>query len=154
MSDLAVRVQSDLVAAMKHKDELTLSVLRMLKSSIQLMQVEKGKDHELTDDDVLVLVRRLIKQRVEAAEMYKSGGANDRAERELAEAKVLEAYQPAQMSDEDVAALVAKIAAEVGAKGPKDMGKVMGKVMAAVKGQADGNRVKAAVQQHLASLAQ
>ena len=154
MSDLAVRVQSDLVAAMKNKDELKLSVLRMLKSSIQLMQVEKGKDHELTDDDVLVLVRRLIKQRVEAAEMYKSGGANDRAERELAEAKVLEAYQPAQMSDEDVAALVAKIAAEVGAKGPKDMGKVMGKVMAAVKGQADGNRVKAAVQQHLASLAQ
>ena len=110
-------------------------------------------------------MRRLIKQRVEAAEMYKVGGANDRAERELAEAKVLEAYQPAQMSDEDVAALVAKIAAEVGAKGPKiaaevgakgpkDMGKVMGKVMAAVKGQADGNRVKAAVQQHLASLAQ
>lgn len=154
MSDLAVKVQSDLVAAMKNKDELTLSVLRMLKSSIQLMQVEKGKDKELTDDDVLVLVRRLIKQRVEAAEMYKTGGANDRAERELAEAKVLEAYQPAQMSDEDIAALVAKIAGELGAKGPKDMGKVMGKVMAAVKGQADGNRVKAAVQQHLASLAQ
>ena len=154
MSDLAVKVQSDLVAAMKNKDELTLSVLRMLKSSIQLMQVEKGKDKELTDDDVLVLVRSLIKQRVEAAETYKAGGANDRAERELAEAKVLEAYQPAQMSDEDIAALVAKIAGELGAKGPKDMGKVMGKVMAAVKGQADGNRVKAAVQQHLASLAQ
>ena len=58
------------------------------------------------------------------------------------------------MSDEEIAALVAKIAGEAGAKGPKDMGKVMGKVMAAVKGQADGNRVKAAVQQHLASLAQ
>lgn len=154
MSGLAARVQSDLVAAMKHKDELTLSVLRMLKSSIQLMQVEKGKDHELTDDDVLVLVRRLIKQRVEAAEMYKSGGANDRAERELAEAKILEAYQPAQMSDGEIAQLVAKIAGELGAEGPKDMGKVMGKVMAAVKGQADGNRVRAAVQNYLAGLAQ
>lgn len=152
MSDLAVRVQSDLVAAMKNKDELRLSVLRMLKSSIQLMRVEKGKDKELTDEDVLVLVRRLIKQRVEAAEMYKSGGADDRAERELAEAKVLESYQPAQMSDEEIAQLVAKIAGEAGANGPKDMGKVMGKVMAAVKGRADGNRVKAAVQQHLASL--
>ena len=97
---------------------------------------------------------RLPQNAEEAAEMYKAGGANDRAERELAEAKVLEAYQPAQMSDEDIAALVAKIAGELGAKGPKDMGKVMGKVMAAVKGQADGNRVKAAVQQHLASLAQ
>lgn len=154
MSDLAVKVQGDLVAAMKNKDELTLSVLRMLKSSMQLMQVEKGKDKDLTDEDVLVLVRRLIKQRIEAAEMYKSGGADDRAERELAEVKVLEAYQPAQMSDGEIAQLVAKIAGEVGAKGPKDMGKVMGKVMAAVKGKADGNRVKAAVQQHLASLAQ
>ncbi len=154
MSDLAVRVQSDLVAAMKNKDELKLSVLRMLKSSIQLMQVEKGKDKELTDEDVLVLVRRLIKQRVEAAEMYRNGGANDRAERELAEAKVLEAYQPAQMSDEEIAQLVAKAAEEVGAKGPKDMGKLMGRVMAAVKGQADGSRVRAAVQQHLAAIAQ
>lgn len=154
MSALAAKVQSDLVAAMKDKDELTLSVLRMLKSSIQLMQVEQGKDHELTDEDVLVLVRRLIKQRVEAAEMYRSGGADDRAGRELAEAKVLEGYQPAQMSDEEIAQLVAKIADETGAKGPKDMGKVMGKAMAAVKGRADGNRVKAAVQQHLASLVQ
>ena len=154
MSSLAARVQSDLVAAMKHKDELTISVLRMLKSSIQLMQVEKGKDHELTDDDVLILVRRLIKQRAEAAEMYRSGGADDRAERELAEAKVLEGYQPAQLSDEEIAQLVAQIADETGAKGPKDMGRVMGKAMAAVKGRADGNRVKAAVQQHLASLVQ
>lgn len=154
MPGLAAKVQSDLVAAMKHKDELTLSVLRMLKSSIQLMQVEQGKDHELTDEDVLVLVRRLIKQRVEAAEMYKSGGADDRAERELAEAKVLEGYQPAQMSDEEISQLVAKIADEAGAKGPKDMGKVMGKAMAAVKGKADGNRVKAAVQRHLAAIVQ
>ena len=90
MSDLAGKIQSDLVAAMKNKDELKLSVLRMLKSAMQLAQVEKGKENALTDDDVLVLVRRLIKQRVEAAEMYKSGGAADRAERELAEAQVLE----------------------------------------------------------------
>ena len=154
MPSLAAKVQSDLVAAMKEKDELKLSVLRMLKSSIQLMQVEKGKDYELTDDDVLVLVRRLIKQRAEAAEMYKSGGAGERAERELAEAKVLEAYQPAQLSDDELSCLVAQIADEAGAKEPKDMGRVMGKVMAAVKGRADGNRVKTAVQQHLASLVQ
>ncbi len=154
MSDLAVRVQSDLVAAMKHKDELTLSVLRMLKSSIQLAQVEKGKDKELTDEDILVLVRRLIKQRAEAAELYRKGGADDRAERELAEAKVLEAYQPAQMSDEEIAEIAAKTAEEIGAKGPKDMGKVMGKAMAAVKGRADGGRVKSAVQRYLVSLAQ
>lgn len=154
MSDLVAKVQGDLVAAMKNKDELKLSVLRMLKSSIQLAQVEKGKNAALTDDDVLALVRRLIKQRAEAAEMYKSGGAADRAERELAEIKVLEVYQPAQLSDGELMEAVVKAAQEAGAKGPKDMGKVMGKAMAAVKGRADGNRVKAAVQQHLASLVQ
>ncbi|MDO5114747.1 MAG: GatB/YqeY domain-containing protein [Synergistaceae bacterium] len=153
MSDLAVKIQSDLVTAMKNKDELKLSVLRMLKSAIQLAQVEKGREVSLSDDDILVLVRRLIKQRAEAAEMYKSGGAGDRAARELEEIKVLEAYQPAQLSDEDILKIVARIAEESGAAGPKDMGKMMGKTMAAVKGQADGNRVKAAVQQYLSQLA-
>lgn len=154
MSDLAGKIQSDLVVAMKNKDELKLSVLRTLKSAMQLAQVEKGKENALTDDDVLVLVRRLIKQRVEAAEMYKSGGAADRAERELAEAQVLEIYQPAQLSDEDILKIVAKVAEETGAAGPKDMGKMMGKTMAAVKGQADGNRVKSAVQHYLNQLVQ
>ncbi len=154
MSDLANKIQNDLVAAMKNKDELTLSVLRMLKSAIQLAQVEKGKDNALTDDDVLALVRRLIKQRIEAAEMYKNGGAADRAERELAEVKALEAYQPAQLSDEDILKVVVRVAEETGAKGPKDMGKMMGKAMAAVKGQADGSRVKSAVQQYLNQLVQ
>ena len=154
MSDSAGKIQSDLVASMKNKDELKLSVLRMLKSAMQLAQVEKGKENALTDDDVLVLVRRLIKQRVEAAEMYKSGGAADRAERELAEAQVLEIYQPAQLSDEDILKIVAKVAEETGAAGPKDMGKMMGKTMAAVKGQADGNRVKSAVQHYLNQLVQ
>ena len=152
MSDLVARIQNDLVSAMKHKDELKLSVLRMLKAAVQFAQIEKGKDNELTDDDVLVLVRRLTKQRHEAAEMYKSGGALDRAQRELDEARVLEDYQPAQLSDGDIAKIVADTAAQVGASGPKDMGRMMGKVMAAVNGQADGNRVRAAVQAYLASL--
>lgn len=154
MSDLGNRIQSDLISAMKHKDELTLSVLRMLKSAEQLAQVEKGKGSELTDEEILVLVRRLIKQRVEAAEMYRSHGAGDRADRELAETKVLEVYMPVQLSDEDIMKAVAAVAQETGAKGPKDMGKMMGKTMAAVKGQADGNRVKAAVQKYLSELAQ
>jgi len=68
--------------------------------------------------------------------------------------KVLEAYQPAQLSDEDILKIVAKVAEETGAAGPKDMGKMMGKTMAAVKGQADGNRVKSAVQQYLSQLVQ
>ena len=152
MSNLVTQIQNDIIAAMKSRDELKLSVLRMLKSAIQLAQIEKGKDTPLTDDDVLVLVRRLIKQRIEAAEMYKAGGVADRADSELAEAKILEVYQPAQLSDEDLAKIVAEIASQIGASGPKDMGKMMGKVIAAAKGQADGNRVKAEVQKYLSSL--
>mgnify|MGYP003620120359 FL=1 len=152
MSNLVTQIQNDIIAAMKSRDELKLSVLRMLKSAIQLAQIEKGKDTPLTDDDVLVLVRRLIKQRIEAAEMYKAGGVADRADSELAEAKILEVYQPAQLSDEDLAKIVAEIASQIGASGPKDMGKMMGKVIAAAKGQADGNRVKAEVQKYLSTL--
>ena len=149
---LLSQIQSDLVQAMKDKDDVKLAVLRMLKSAVQLAQVEKGKDAEFTDDDVLLIVRRLIKQRNEAAELYKSGGAADRAERELAEAKILEVYQPAQLKDEELEKLVAEAAQSAGASGPKDMGRVMGKAMAAVKGQADGNRVRRAVQKYLSSL--
>ena len=149
---LLSQIQSDLVQAMKDKDDVKLAVLRMLKSAVQVAQVEKGKDAEFTDDDVLLIVRRLIKQRNEAAELYRSGGAADRAERELAEAKILEVYQPAQLKDEELEKLVAEAAQSAGASGPKDMGRVMGKAMAAVKGQADGNRVRRAVQKYLSSL--
>lgn len=152
MSTLMQQIQDDLVKAMKNKEEVRLSVLRMLKASMQMMQVEKGKGSTLTDDEVMVLLRRLIKQRNEAAEMYKNGGAEDRAQNELDEAKILEAYLPAQLSDVQLREIVANVAKEVGAQSVRDMGKVMGKAMSAVAGQADGNRVKAIVQDHLNSL--
>ena len=149
---LLSQIQSDLVQAMKDHDEVKLTVLRMLKSAVQLAQVEKGKDSEFTDDDVLVLVRRLIKQRHEAAELYKSGKADDRAAQELAEAEILEVYQPAQLGDDELDKIAAEVAQSVNAAGPKDIGKVMGKAMAAAKGRADGNRVRQAVTKYLSSL--
>ena len=151
MSDLVLRIQNDLVASMKKRDELSLSVLRMLKSAIQMAQIEKGRDLALSEDEVLVIVRRLIKQRNEAAEMYRSGGAQDRADRELDEAKVLDSYQPEQLSDEEIEKIVTDILSLIGATGPKDMGKVMGKAVAAVKGRAEGERVKNMVLKHLSS---
>ena len=151
MSDLVLRIQNDLVAAMKKRDELSLSVLRMLKSAIQMAQIEKGRDLALSEDEVLVIVRRLIKQRNEAAEMYMSGGAQDRADRELEEAKVLDSYQPEQLSDEEIEKIVTDILPLVGATGLKDMGKVMGKAVAAVKGRAEGERIKKMVLKHLSS---
>ena len=137
---------------MKKRDDLRLSVLRMLKSAAQMAQIEKGKDIPLTDDEVLVLVRRLIKQRNEAAEMYRSGGAPDRAQTELDEIKVLDSYQPEQLPEEEIIRIVAEISSQVGASGPKDMGKVMGKAMAEVKGRADGGKVKDLVLKHLSSM--
>ena len=152
MSDLLLRIQNDLVDAMKKRDDLRLSVLRMLKSAAQMAQIEKGKDIPLTDDEVLVLVRRLIKQRNEAAEMYRSGGAPDRAQTELDEIKVLDSYQPEQLPEEEIIRIVAEISSQVGASGPKDLGKVMGKAMAEVKGRADGGKVKDLVLKHLSSM--
>lgn len=152
MPALTSKIQADLVSAMKNKEEIKLSVLRILKSSIQLAQVEKGKDSILTDDEVVVILRRLVKQRVEAAEMYKSGGADDRAREELDEAKILEGYLPAQLTDEALKTIVMDAVQAVGATGMKDMGKVMGKAVVAAKGQADGNRIKAVVQTYLSSL--
>lgn len=138
-----------MVDAMKKRDELKLSALRMLKAAIQMAQIEKGRELSLSEDEVLVIVRRLIKQRSEAAEMYSSGGAQDRAEIELEEAKILGSYQPEQLSDEEIEKIVIDILSLVGASGPKDMGKVMGKTVAAVKGRADGERIKKIVLKHL-----
>lgn len=148
---LVERVQSELVAAMKRRDELSLSVLRMLKSAIQLAQVEKGRDAVLTDEEVVTLVQRMVKQRQEAAEQYRAGGAADRADRELEEARFLQGYLPEQLSDEELESLTRQVAQDTGAASPKDLGKVMGRVMPLVKGRAEGNRVRAAALKVLGS---
>lgn len=152
MSKLENRLQDDIVAAMKDRDSLKLAVLRMLKSAVQLAHIEKRCEGSFTEEDFFAIVRRLIKQRREAADMYASNGASDRAESELKEIKVLEAYQPKQMSDEELARIVEEAALQLAITDPKDMGKLMGKVIASVKGQAEGNRVKIQVQAYMSSI--
>lgn len=110
----------------------------MLKAELQKLQADKGKSVEITDEDVYAVIKRLIKQRKDAAEQYKAGGADDRAESELAEMKVLEAYLPKQLSDEEIDALISESAKETG----PNMGKLMKAVMSKAKGLADGSRVK------------
>ncbi len=127
---------------MKEHKELELSVYRMLKSELQKFQADKGVSYEITDDDVVTLVGRLVKQRKEAAEQYKAVGATDRAQAELDEIKVLEAYLPKQLDAAKLEKIVRETIVEIGATGPKDMGKVMKAVMPKVKGQADGKLVK------------
>ncbi|MBQ4431981.1 MAG: GatB/YqeY domain-containing protein [Synergistaceae bacterium] len=138
-------IAHDLTQAMKAREEPRLSTLRMLKAELQKLQADKGKGVEITDDDVHAVIRRLIKQRKDAAEQYKAGGANDRAENELAEITILEPYLPKQMDDSQLDAIISEAAKEIGASSPKDMGKLMKAVMAKAKGQADGGRVKGRV---------
>ncbi|MCL2684427.1 MAG: GatB/YqeY domain-containing protein [Synergistaceae bacterium] len=146
---LEEQIQRDLVSAMKNHDERRLSTLRMLKASIQLASSEKGRSGDLEDEDIHALIRRGIKQREEAAEMYKKGGAPERARNELTEAALLMEYLPAQMDDEELEEVIRGIISSTEASGPKDMGRVMSAVMKEISGRADGKRVKDAVQKIL-----
>ncbi|MDR1623144.1 MAG: GatB/YqeY domain-containing protein [Synergistaceae bacterium] len=135
------QIQRDLVSAMKSHDERKLSVLRMLKASIQLASTEKGRNAELSDDDIHALVRRGIKQREEAANLYKTCKANERAEEEAEEARILSGYLPSQLDDTELDALIRRVVSSLNAE-HKDMGRVIGAVMKEVSGRADGKRVR------------
>lgn len=144
------RLQADLTAAMKGRDELTTATLRMVLTAVGTEEVAGKTARTLSDDDVLAVLRREAKKRREAATAFADGGRPDRAERELAEERVLAGYLPAQLSDDDLAALVRDTVAETGASGPQAMGTVMKAVGPKVAGRADGGRVAAAVRSALA----
>jgi len=149
LKEFEKKIQQDFVDALKKGDTKVVDVLRMLKSSIQNKKVEKGKDASLSEDDYVVLLRRMIKQRKEAAEQYEAVGVRDRAEQERAEVSILEKYLPEQLSEEQILQLAKKIIEETGAKGISDLGKVMGKLMPHVKGKADGATVRNVVERLL-----
>ena len=139
---LVAKVSADLLSAMKSRDERRLAVLRMLKAEFQKAQADKGRSSELTEDDALALVRRLVKQRRDAAEQYKAGGAEERAQEELDEIPLLEEYLPAQLSDSELDAMLREAAVTSSAASVKDMGKLMSALMPMTAGRADGKRVK------------
>ena len=132
------QVQKDLVAAMKAREELRLSVLRMMKAALKNKQVELSKP--LGDDEAFAVLRTLLKQRRDSAEQFRKGGREDLASKEEAEIKIVQGYLPAAASDEDIAAAVAAAIAETGATGAKDLGKVMKAAIAKLK-NAEGKRV-------------
>ena len=150
MGELKDRLQNDLTASMKARDELTTSTLRMVLTAIGNEEVAGKAARALSGEEELKVLAREAKKRREAAEAFRSGGAADRAERELAEEQVLAAYLPAQLSDEELQALVAEAVAETGASGPQAMGAVMKAVGPKVAGRAEGGRVAAAVRAALA----
>ena len=145
MSDLKDRLQNDLTTAMKARDELRTATLRMALTAIKNEEVAGGAARELDDAEVLKVLAREGKKRREAAEAYVGAGRQELAERETAEGAVIEEYLPAQLSDDDLAALVAAAIAESGATSPQQMGAVMKLVTPKVAGRAEGGRVAAAV---------
>jgi len=137
---LVEQVEKDLVAAMKAREELRLSVLRMMKTALKLKQTESGRP--LADAEALAVLRTLVKQRHESAEQFRKGGREDRAEKEEAEIKIVEGYLPAAATEEEIDAAVAAAIVETGAATPKDLGKVMKAAMVRVAGKGvDGKRV-------------
>jgi len=138
------QVQADTRTAMKAGERERVGQLRMLADALQ-------KDLKDGGGDEIAVMRRERKRRLEAAEAYRDGGSADRAEAEEAEAREIERYLPAEMSDDDLARLVDEAIAESGAETPGDMGKVMGALMPKVGGRADGKRVSAAVRDRLAA---
>jgi uncharacterized protein len=149
MSTLKDRLQQDLSAALKARDTLTASTLRMALAAVRTEEVSGKAARDLGDDEVEAVLRKEVKKRREAADAYADAGRGESAEREAAESGVLETYLPAQLTDEELAALVADAVAETGAEGPKAMGQVMKVVNPRVSGRAEGGRVAAEVKRQL-----
>ena len=142
------RVEKDLVAALRAQEALRLSVLRMMKAALMNKKVELGK--AVDDQEALAVLRTLAKQRRESVEAFRRGGREDLAEKEEAEIKIVEAYLPAAVSDEEIDAAVVAAIAETGASTAKDMGKAMKLAMAKLAGKnADGKRVSEKVRAKL-----
>jgi uncharacterized protein YqeY len=151
MAELKDRLQADLTASMKARDELTTATLRMVLTAVGNEEVAGKSARQLSDEEVLKVITREAKKRREAADAFTSGGRPDRAERELAEEQVLGTYLPAQLTDEDLAVLVQQAVEESGASGPQAMGAVMKLVGPKVAGRAEGGRLAAAVRAALNS---
>lgn len=138
------QVEKDIITAMKARDTVKVSTLRMMKSALgnYLIQVKKDK---ADDSEVLSMITKQAKQRRESLESFEKAGRSDLADKEKAELAILESYLPKQLSDEELKAEVQKAIALSGAKSPADIGKLMKTLMPAIQGKADGRRVQDAV---------
>jgi uncharacterized protein YqeY len=144
------RIQTDMVSAMKEKNAVKLASLRAIKAAILLTKTAEGGNGEVTDQEIVKIIQKLVKQRKESAQQYTDAGRPELAENELAEAAEMEVYLPKQLSEEEVKAELSKIIAEVGASKPSDMGKVMGVATKRLAGLAEGRVISTLVKQMLA----
>ena len=143
-------ISDKFLEAYKSKDEIRVSVLRLLKSALANKMIEKkmAKDAVLADEEVIAAIKSEVKKRQDSIESYKQGGREDLADKEAEEAKILSEFLPEQLSEEQVREIVKAAIAELGA-GAGDFGKVMGAAMAKTKGQSDGAVVSKLVKEEL-----
>ena len=134
---------------MKAKDAVKLASLRAIKAAILLAKTAEGGNGEITDQDIVKIIQKLVKQRKESAQQYNDAGRPELAENELAEVAAMEGYLPKQLSEDEVRAELEKIMAEVGATQPSDMGKVMGVATKRLAGLAEGRLISTLVKQLL-----
>lgn len=147
---LKQKLQEDLKQSMLAKDAEKTSTLRMVISAIGYYEIQKGgAGYEATDEDVLSVIGREVKQRNDAIEQFMVAGREELAAKELKEKAILETYLPEQMTEEDIRRIVAEAVAKTGASTQQDMGKVMGVLMPQVKGKADGTLVSKIVKESL-----
>jgi uncharacterized protein YqeY len=144
------RLEEDLRAAMKARDAMVTSTLRMAIAAVRTAEVAGASARELSDDDVLAVLTREAKKRREAAAAFADAGRAEQAGKERAEEEILARYLPSKLSDEDLAGIVAEALADGGFAGPQAMGPAMRVVQAAVAGRAEGGRVAAEVRRQLA----
>ena len=144
---LLEQIQNDLKTALKERNELQVSTLRLSLSEAHNRQIEKQA--ELVDEDIVGVLRKEVKKRQESIEAYEKGGRQELADKESKELIILSKYLPQEMSPEELGKIVKETIDEVGAQGPSDFGKVMGVVMNKVKGRIDGSKVSDAVKKLL-----
>ncbi|QVQ50374.1 GatB/YqeY domain-containing protein [Spiractinospora alimapuensis] len=147
MSELKERLQSDLTSAMKQRDAVRARTLRMVLTVVSTESTSGETARELDDDEIQKIIAREVKKRREAAEAFDTGGREERAEAERAEAVVLGEYLPAQLGDDELAEIVSTVISETGAT---QMGAVMKEVLPRVGDRADGKRVSTEVRRQLA----
>ncbi|NER00800.1 MAG: GatB/YqeY domain-containing protein [Cyanothece sp. SIO2G6] len=147
------QISDDIKTAMKARDKVRLETVRSIKKVILERETTvraKGQEGLTADQELEILVQQ-AKQRRDSVEQYQQAGRDDLAEKEAAELTIIESYLPAQLSDEEISAVIAEVVAQVGASSPKDMGKVMGPAMQQLKGKADGKKVQELVKAALMS---
>ena len=149
MAELKERLRADLNTAMRARDQVRMRTLRMALTSITNEEVAGAAARDLTDDEIVKVLTREARKRREAAEAFSAAGRADQAAAERAEGEILADYLPAQLSDDELAALVDAAIAETGASGMASMGQVMKTVTPTVAGRADGARVAAEVRHRL-----